>query len=268
MVGAGERTIHPSALVSRRAELADDVEVGPFAIIGGDVRIGRGCVIGPYVQIDRWTSIGENNRFFRGCTIGNPSKDVKYGGWRSYARIGDRNVFRESVSVSRSSLEEGATLIGDDNLLMNWVSISHDAAIGNRIIMANLVTVGGHVVVEDDARLGAQAAFHPFVRVGRMAMAGGCSKFTRDVPPFTVADGHPARVRGLNLVGLRSSRVNPLSALPPETLRRLKKAYRILFRSGIPLRAAIDRVRREIEPSEEVDHLLRFLEGSKRGIAT
>ena len=260
------RKIHPTAIVSPEAELGKDVEVGPFSVIGDAVQIGRGTVMGPHVQIDRWTIIGEECQIFFGCTIGNPSKDLKYGGWPSYARIGNRNVLREYVSISRATTEQGETIIGDDNLLMNWVNIAHDAVVGNRTIMANLVTIGGHVVIEDDARIGAHAAFHPFVRVGKMAMAGACSKFVRDVPPFTVSDGHPARVRSLNLIGLQSSQINPLNALSPETIRLLKKAYRILFRSKLPLKGAIERVRCEVEPNEEVEYLLNFIENSKRGI--
>ncbi|MCZ6675839.1 MAG: acyl-ACP--UDP-N-acetylglucosamine O-acyltransferase [Candidatus Poribacteria bacterium] len=260
------RTIHPTAIVSPKAELGEDVEVGPFSIIGEDVEIGRGTVIGPHVQIDRWTTIGEECQIFFGCTLGNPSKDLKYGGWRSYARIGNRNVLREYVSISRATTEDGATIIGDDNLLMNWVNIAHDSVIGNRTIMANLTTIGGHVTIEDDARIGAHAAFHPFVRVGKMAMAGACSKFVQDVPPFTVADGHPARIRGLNIVGLRTSKVHPLASLSPETINHLKQAYRILFRSEFNLKQAIRQVRDELEPDEEVKYLLKFIENSTRGI--
>ncbi|MBI1923599.1 acyl-ACP--UDP-N-acetylglucosamine O-acyltransferase [Candidatus Poribacteria bacterium] len=260
------RTIHPTAIVSPKAELGEDVEVGPFSIINDDVQIGRGTVIGPHVQIDRWTTIGEECQVFFGSTVGNPSKDLKYGGWRSYARVGNRNVLREYVSISRATTEEGATIIGDGNLLMNWVNIAHDAVIGNRTIMTNFATIGGHVVIEDDTRIGAHAAFHPFVRVGKMAMAGACSKFVQDVPPFTVADGHPAAVRGLNIIGIRTSKINPLSSLPPETIQLLKRAYRILFRSKTNLTLAIERVRGEVEPNPEVEYLLNFIENSQRGI--
>ena len=260
------RTIHPTAIVSPKAELGEDVEVGPFSIISDDVQVGRGTVIGPHVQIDRWTTIGEACQIFFGCTVGNPSKDLKYGGWRSYARIGNRNVLREYVSISRATTEEGATIVGDNNLLMNWVNIAHDAVVGNRTIMTNFATIGGHVVIEDDTRIGAHAAFHPFVRVGKMAMAGACSKFVQDVPPFTVADGHPAAVRGLNIIGLHTSKINPLSSLPPETIQLLKRAYRILFHSRINLKLGIAQVRREVEPNPEVEYLLNFIENSQRGI--
>jgi UDP-N-acetylglucosamine acyltransferase len=219
------------------------------------------------VQIDRWTILGEENQVFFGCTLGNPSKDRKYGGWRSWVRIGDRNVLRENVSISRATAEDGATVVGDDNLLMNFVSIAHDSEIGNRTIMANVATLGGHVFVEDDARLGGQTGYHPFVRIGKMAMCGACSKFVKDVPPFTVADGHPGRIRGLNIVGIRTSKINPMASLPPESITLLKKAYSILFRSKLSLEDAITRVRGEVEPNNEVEYLLQFIESSERGIS-
>ena len=258
--------IHPTAIISPTAKLGTDVEIGPYSIINEEVEIGDGTVIGPHVQIDRWTTLGEECQVYFGCTIGNPSKDLKYGGWRSYTRVGNRNVLREYVSISRSTAKEGATIIGDDNLLMNWTNIAHDSVVGNRTIMANLVTIGGHVTIEDDVRMGALAALHPFVRVGKMAMVGGCSKFVKDIPPFALSDGHPARVRGLNVIGIGRSTTNPLSSLPSETIQLLKRAYRILFRSKLPLGEAVDRARQEIEPNPEVEHLLSFIENSQRGI--
>ena len=132
--------------------------------------------------------------------------------------------------------------------------------------MANLATLGGHVILEDLCRIGAKTAFHQFVRVGKFAMAGAASKFVKDVPPFTVSDGHPARVRGLNIIGIRTSSINPMSSLSGETIRMLKKAYRILFRSKLNMKQAIKQVREELEPNEEVEYLLNFIENSKRGI--
>jgi len=262
----GDTDIHATAIVSPGADLAPGVQIGPYSIIADDVRIGKGTVVGPHVQIERWTVIGEDNRIFFGSSIGNPSKDLKYRGWRSWTRIGDRNTLREYVCVSRATFEEAATVVGDDNLIMNWTNIDHDCNIGNRTIMATFATLGGHVTVEDDARIGAQAAFHPFVRVGRMSMAGGCSKFVRDIPPYTVADGHPARVRALNVVGLRTSRVNPLSKLPPETIRLLKRAFLLLFRSKLPLHDAAERARRECGGNADVEYLVSFIERSERGV--
>ena len=257
---------HETAIIHPETKLAEDVEVGPYTIIEKDVKIGRGTKIGPHVQICRWTTIGEDCQIFFGCSIGNPPKDLKHKGRQSYVKIGDRNVFREYVSISRATGKDDATIIGNDNILMNYVSIAHDSIVGNGVIMANLATLGGHVILEDQCRIGAKTAFHQFVRVGKFAMAGTASKFVQDVPPFTVSDGHPARVRGLNVIGIRTSKINPMSSLSTETLKLLKRAYRILFRSNLNMSQAIKRVREELEPNEEVEYLLNFIENSKRGI--
>ena len=174
--------IHPTAIISPKSELGEGVSIGPYTLVEDHVQIGANTVIGPHVQIEKWTTIGEDCQVFFGATLGNPSKDLKYNGERSYVRIGNRNVLREYVSISRSTFEDGETVIGDDNLLMNWVNIAHDSIIGNRTIMANFATLAGHVTIEDDVRLGAYAALHQFVRVGKMAMAGGCSKIVQDIP--------------------------------------------------------------------------------------
>ncbi len=258
--------IHETAIIHPSAKLDENVEVGPFTIINEDVQIGRGTVIGPHVQIDPWTTIGEDCQIFFGCTLGNPSKDLKYGGWRSYTRIGNRNVLREYVSISRATMEDGATIIGDNNLLMNWVNIAHDTVVGSRNIMANFATIAGHVLIEDDTRIGAHAAIHQFVRIGKMAMVGACSKFVQDVPPFTVADGHPARVRSLNIIGLGTSQIHPMASLSPEAIARLKSAYRTLFRSKVNLTQAIAQIRDDGELDPEVEYLLNFIEDSERGI--
>lgn len=261
-----ETNIHPSAIISPTAEIAEGVNIGPYSLVEDHVQIGANTVIGPHVQIDKWTTIGEDCQIFFGASIGNPSKDLKYTGGRSFVRIGNGNILREYVSISRSTFDEGETIIGNNNLLMNWVNIAHDCVLGSRIIMANFATLAGHVTIEDDVRLGAYAALHQFVRVGKMAMAGGCSKVAQDIPPFMLSAGHPARVRDLNRIGRRTSQINPLSRLSPETFTLLKKAYRILFRSGIPLRHAVTKVREEIKGNEDVDYLCEFIETSKRGI--
>ena len=258
--------IHPTAIVSPKSELGEGVRIDPYTIVEDHVQIGANTVIGPHVQIGKWTRIGEDCQVFFGATIGNPSKDLKYNGERSYVRIGNRNVLREYVSISRSTFEDGETVIGDDNLFMNWVNIAHDSIIGSRTIMANFATLAGHVIIEDDVRLGAYAALHQFVRVGKMAMAGGCSKIVQDIPPFALSAGQPARVRDLNRIGIRTSRINPLAKLSPETFALLKKAFRILFRSGLPLRHAVSRVKEELPTNPEVEYLLQFIESSKRGI--
>ena len=258
--------IHPTAIISPKSELGEGVRIEPYTIIEDHVKIGANTVIGPHVQIGKWTTIGDDCQVFFGASIGNPSKDLKYKGERSFVRIGNRNVFREYVSISRSTFEDDETVIGDDNLFMNWVNIAHDCIIGSRVIMANFATLAGHVIIEDDVRLGAYAALHQFVRVGKMAMAGGCSKIVQDIPPFMLSAGQPSRVRDLNRLGIRTSQINPLSKLSPETFAILKKAFRILFRSGIPLRHAVTRTREELPSDPEVEYLLQFIEASKRGV--
>ena len=237
------KTIHPTAIISPKSEIGAGVQIGPYSLVGDYVQIGANTVIGPHVQIEQWTTIGEDCQIYFGASLGNPSKDLKYNGERSYVRIGNRNILREYVSISRSTYQDGETVIGDDNLFMNWVNIAHDTSVGNRTIMANFASLAGHVVIEDDVRLGAYAALHQFVRVGKMAMAGGCSKIVQDIPPFALSAGQPARVRSLNRIGIHRSQINPLSKLSPETLAALKRAFRMLFRSGIPLRHAVKKVR-------------------------
>ena len=260
------KTIHPTAIISPKSEIGEGVQIGPYSLVGDYVQIGANTVIGPHVQIEQWTTIGEDCQIYFGASLGNPSKDLKYNGERSYVRIGNRNILREYVSISRSTYQDGETVIGDDNLFMNWVNIAHDTSVGNRTIMANFASLAGHVVIEDDVRLGAYAALHQFVRVGKMAMAGGCSKIVQDIPPFALSAGQPARVRSLNRIGIHRSQINPLSQLSPETLAALKRAFRVLFRSGIPLRHAVKKVRDELPPDPEVEYLLQFIEASKRGI--
>ena len=261
-----ETNIHPTAIIAPTATLEAGVKIGPYSLVGEEVHIGRGTVIGPHVQIEKWTTIGEDCKIFFGATIGNESKDLKYEGWRSYVKIGNRNILREYVSITRSSFEEEATIVGDNNLLMNWVNLAHDTIVGNRTIMANFVSLAGHVIIEDDVRLGAHAALHQYVRVGKMAMAGGFSKIVQDIPPYALSAGQPARVRSLNRIGIQTSQINPLSRLTPDALAALKKAFRILFRSGLPLRHAITEVRETLPLTSEVEYLLQFIEASKRGI--
>ena len=253
--------IHETAIIHQGAELGEDVEVGPYSVIGENVRIGRGTKIWPHVHLEGWTTIGEDCQIFTGATIGNDSKDLKYEqGSRTFAIIGDRNVIREYASISRATGKDDATVIGDDNLLMTFVHVAHDCKIGNNTILASLATLGGHVVIEDRAIIGAQAAFHQFVRVGTMALAGACSKVVQDIPPYMISDGFPASVRGLNVVGLRRNGVSPEARL------LLKRAYRLLFRSNLNRTQALAKIREEVGMCEEVAYLLEFIESSERGI--
>ena len=192
--------IHETAIVHPKAQLGEDVGIGPYSIIGENTTISSGTRIGPHVHIEGWTTIGNDCRIFTGASIGNESKDLKYNqGDRSFVIIGNRNSIREYTSISRATGKDDATEIGDDNLLMTGVHVAHDCKIGNNTILASYATLCGHVTVEDRAILGAQAAFHQFIRVGTLAFAGACAKVVKDIPPYIISDGYPARVRGLNI---------------------------------------------------------------------
>ena len=253
--------IHETVIVHPGAQLGEDTEIGPYSIVGENVKIGSGARIGPHVHLEGWTTIGKHCRIFTGATIGNESKDLKYSpGDRSFVIIGDRNIIREYTSISRATGKDDATEIGDDNLLMTYVHVAHDCKIGSGTILASFATLGGHVTIEDRATVGAQAAIHQFVRVGTVAFAGACTKVVQDIPPYVISDGYPARVRGLNTIGLRRNRISPQAQL------LLKKVYKLLFRSNLNRTQAIKRVREEMEMCEEVEHMLEFIETSQRGI--
>lgn len=258
--------IHPTAIVSPNAELGENVEVGPFTIINDHVTIGANTRIDAHVKIDAYTKIGESCQIFFGAVLGHVSVDLKHEGGECWTHIGDRNILREYVCISSSSFDGQATVIGDDNLLMHWSNVAHDCVLGNHVIMANFATLGGHVEVESNVRIGAQAAFHQFVRVGTGSMAGACSKFVQDVPPYMVVDGNPARVRGLNLLGRGTAQSHPMRDVPDESISLLKKAYHLLFKSDLNVQQAVERVRAEIPADPHVQHLIEFIENTKRGI--
>ncbi|HGE72453.1 TPA: acyl-ACP--UDP-N-acetylglucosamine O-acyltransferase [Candidatus Poribacteria bacterium] len=253
--------IHETAIVHPKAEIGDDVEIGPFSIIDEDVKIGARTKIGPYVHIKRWSTIGEDCNIYESVVIGSEPKDLKHKpGDRSFVIIGDRNNIHEYTSIARATGTDQITRIGDDNLLMAYVHVAHDCVIGNKTILASFATLGGHVMVEDRAIIGAQSSMHQFVRIGTLAFAGACAKIVQDVPPYIIADGYPASVRCLNTVGLIRN------GMPSEKRLLLKRAFRILFRSNLNRSQAIDKVRKEVEMCEEIEHLLEFIESSKRGI--
>lgn len=252
--------IHPTAIVDKKAKLADDVEVGPYAIIGPNVEIGKGTVIGPAANIEGYTTLGEGNRIFTGAIIGSPPQDLKYKGKKSFLKIGKNNIIREYVTMNPGTEEGTVTCIGDGNLFMAYSHVAHDCRIGNSCVIANIGTLAGHVTVEDRVVLGGLAAIHQFTRVGKMSIIGGCSKVVQDIPPFSTCDGNPARVYGLNLIGVRRA------GMPQKAQAELKKAFKILFHSGLALKNGIAKVKKEITSIEEVEYLLNFLKDSERGI--
>jgi UDP-N-acetylglucosamine acyltransferase len=253
--------IHPTAVVSSTAELAEDVKIEAFSVIGPKVTIGAGTVVGPHAVIDGWTTIGERNQIFPFSSIGYPPQDLSYRGEETRLVIGDDNIFRENITINRGTARGGGvTVIGSHNLFMAYAHVAHDCTIGNGVILANVTTLGGHVQIGDYAILGGLVAIHQFIRIGAHAFIGGKSGLRMDMPPYMLAFGAPAKLYGPNLVGLRRH------GFPRTTIQALKNSYRIMFRSGLTVNEAIEKVRQEVESAPEVENLIQFMLGrSKRG---
>ncbi|MBI5739233.1 MAG: acyl-ACP--UDP-N-acetylglucosamine O-acyltransferase [Nitrospirae bacterium] len=252
--------IHTTAIVAPGAKLSDGVEIGPYSIVGERVKIGRNTKIGSHVIVEE-SEIGQNCSVYPFSTIGLPPQDLKYAGEKTKVRIGDNNILREYINIHRASVGgEGVTSIGSDNFLMAYVHIAHDCKIGNNVIMANATTLAGHVVVEDYVFIGGLVAVHQFARIGAYSMIGGFSAIPQDIPPYTTAAGERARLYGLNTVGLKRRNFSDAA------IGDLKKAYKILFRSKLTLREAIEKVKHDLGSSEEIKNLIEFIEKNKRGV--
>jgi UDP-N-acetylglucosamine acyltransferase len=256
-----EVIVHETAIVHPRAELSPGVQIGAFSVIGPDVRIGSGTIIEPHVIVEQWTTIGQNCRIYPGATLGGRPQDHKFNDERSYLTIGDNNIIREYVSIHRATGDDKATVIGNDNMLMAYCHIGHNCSLGNGIMMANMVGISGHVVVEDKAVFGGIVGVHQFVRIGTLAMVGGYSKVVQDIPPFMIADGRPTKVYDLNVIGLRRSGVSA------KVRSEIRQAYKFIYRSNLNLSQAIETIENEIEPSNERDYLLEFVRNIKFGYA-
>ncbi|MCM8780963.1 MAG: acyl-ACP--UDP-N-acetylglucosamine O-acyltransferase [Candidatus Omnitrophica bacterium] len=253
--------IHKTAIVSDKAKLADDVEVGPYAIIGDNVTIGKGSVVGAFCVIDGNTTIGQGCKIFTGAVIGSHPQDLKYKGAKSFLEIGDNNIIREYCTFNPGTEENSKTIIGNNNLFMAYSHVAHDCRIGNQCIIANNGTLAGYVTVEDKAVIGGLVAIHQFVRVGTLSIIGGCSKVVQDIPPYSTCDGHPARVYGVNLVGLRRN------GFSRESITQLDCAFRILFNEGLSVRHALEKIEKELKACDEISYLVDFIKNSQRGIA-
>jgi UDP-N-acetylglucosamine acyltransferase len=251
------REIHPTAVVHPRAELGEGVRVGAYAVVEDDVEIGAGSEIGAHTVVKKFTRMGARNRVFEHATLGGEPQDVKFRGEPSQLIIGDDNLIREYVTLHRASGEGQTTHVGSRNFLMIGVHVAHNCRVGDDNVFANDVALAGHIEVEDHAFLSNNVGCHQFIRIGRFAMVGGKSKIVQDVLPFFTTDGNPARVRGLNTVGLRRA------GFSVESRRALRRAYRILFRERRPLASALDALA-EFE-DENVRHLADFIRDSRRG---
>ena len=251
--------IHPTAVVDPAAELGPDVTVGPFCVIGPDVVVGRGTRIESHVVIEPYTTIGEDCQIRQGVVLGGPPQDHKFRGERTYLVLGDRNIIREYSTLHRATGEEAETRLGDDNMIMAYCHIGHNANLGSGIIMANQVGISGHCLVEDRVVFGGMTGIHQFVRIGKLAMIGGLSKVVTDVPPFATADGRPIQVVGLNVLGLRRAGIRP------QVRAGLKQCFRLLYRSGLNLSQGIEACYNDVDPSAERDYLLEFLSNIRGG---
>jgi len=254
--------IHPTALVDARAQVAPSAEVGPYCVVGGEVEIGAGTRLVAHVYVDGRTRLGEGNVFYPYSTVGVASQDLKYKGEASETRIGNGNKIREFVTIHRGTAGGGmVTSMGDENLLMAYVHVAHDARIGNHVVLANGATVGGHVEVGDWAVVGAFTGLHQYCRVGRHAMIGGYSVVTQDVLPFSMTvSEREIKTFGANRVGLERR------GFPKETIEGLHKAFRLLGRSGLNTTQAVERIRGEIPSFPELEELLEFIRASERGL--
>jgi len=255
--------IHPTAIVDPKAEIGEGVEIGPYSVIERGISIGEGTKIGPHVVIREGTQVGRKCQIFQFSSIGEAPQAFAYKGEKTSLLIGDQNIIREFVTLHRGTPQGGGkTMIGDGNYLMAYSHVAHDCHIGNQVVLANGATLAGHILIEDNAIIGGLSAIHQFCRIGAHAFISGLTGVTLDIPPYMLSSGSRAKLFGLNTVGLKRAHFRE------ETLKALKKAYRIIFRSGLTLDKALKSVGEdEISQMPEVQHLLQFIQHSKRGIS-
>lgn len=247
--------------ISKTAKIAKDCNISANAIIGDNVSIGAGTKIGAFCVIEGNTKIGENCEIFTGAVLGSKPQDLKYKGENSFLEIGSNNIIREYCTFNPGTGDGGKTVVGSNNLFMAYAHVAHDCYVGNNCIVANNGTLAGHVTIEDRAVVGGLVAIHQFVRIGMLSIVGGCSKVVQDIPPYSTCDGHPARVYGLNLIGLRRQGVKK------ESIHKLNHAFKILFNSGFSIKHALEKIEKEIEPCSEISYLAEFIKNSSRGIS-
>lgn len=245
--------IHPTALVASSAQVGEDVEIGPYSVVGENAVLGAGTRLRAHVVIEPYVTLGAKCDVFSGAVLGGIPQDRKFKGEVSYLILGDNNIVREHVTIHRATGSKKETRIGNDNLIMAYCHIGHNCTIGSNIMMSNMVGLAGHILVEDKVIFGGFVGVHQFVRVGKMAMVGGYSKVVQDIPPFMMADGRPCKVLDLNVIGLRRAGVSS------KARAELKQAYKLLYRSQMNMSQAVEMVETEIESGPERDYLLDFI---------
>jgi UDP-N-acetylglucosamine acyltransferase len=260
--GDAATLIHPTALIHPRAKVGEGVSVGPYTVVGEAVSIGPRTRIGAHCVIEGRTTIGADCQLFTGAVIGSIPQDLKYRGEESTLFIGDRNKIREYVTINPGTAGGGGkTVIGSDCLLMAYAHVAHDCRIGHHVVIANSAALAGHITIEDHAVIGGLVGIHQFVRVGTLAIVGGCSRVIQDIPPYATCVGYPAAVFGLNREGLRRAGISE------EAKQRLHHAFRILFHSKLSMRHALEQIAKDADQCAEVQHLTAFIRQSKRGVA-
>lgn len=252
--------IHQTAVVGAGAKIGSEVEIGPYAVIDDDVVIGDGCVIGSAVRLADGVRLGAKVRVSTGAVIGTPPQDLKFGGEKTLAKIGDETVIREFATINRGTKAHGETSVGKNCFLMAYSHIAHDCIIGNNVIMANSVNLAGHVEVDDFAILGGVLPVHQFVKIGAHCMIGGGFRVQQDICPYALVAGYPLKVVGINSIGLRRR------GFSAEVIANLELLFKILFFSGLNTTQAIERIKAEVAPGKEVDEVFRFINRSNRGI--
>jgi len=252
--------IHPTAIVDPAAEISPGARIGPYSVVGAGVVIAEDTDLQHHVTVMGPARLGRGNTIYAYCSIGQRTQDLKYSGEPTHLEIGDGNTFREFCTVNRGTLPGAKTSVGSNGNFLAYSHIAHDCVVGDHVIFSNNGTLAGHVSVGHHSVIGGLTAIHQFCRVGRHAITGGCSKIVQDVPPFMIADGNPAEVRGINSIGLERA------GFSAETIRALKEAYRLLYRGKLNAKQAVETIRKEIPGVAEVEELCTFVETSQRGI--
>src|SRR3977135_1475657 len=252
--------IHPTAIVDAQAEIDAGTIIGPYCIVAAGVALGPDCWLQHHVTLCGPMTAGARNKFYAYCSIGQQTQDLKYLGEPTYLEIGDENTFREFVTVNRSTMSDGKTRVGSRGNFLAYSHIGHDCTVGDEVVFSNNATLAGHVQVGNHAVMGGLTAVHQFCRIGRFAIMGGCSKIVQDVPPFMIADGNPAEIRGVNLVGLERK------GFTPERVKLIKEAFRLIYRSKYNTKQALEAVRKELPASAEINQIVEFIEQTERGI--
>jgi UDP-N-acetylglucosamine acyltransferase len=252
--------IHPTAIISPDARIGANVEIGPFAIVGDRCEIGDNCVLGARATLERNVRLAPRVKVGVGSVLGSDPQDLKFKGEETWVEIGEGTTIREYATINRGTSYSHRTTVGRDCFIMSYVHLAHDCQVGNNVIISNATQLAGHCIVEDFAIVSGVSAAHQFVRIGAHSFVGGCSRVAKDVPPYLKAVGNPVKLYGLNSVGLQRR------GFSEETVRELKRAYRLLFRSELNVSQALERARAEIAQTPEVVHFLEFIEQSDRGV--